>query len=138
MTFTILIFSYRKTGTTPEEFRVQCEGTLLPLLKEITGTHFPLCHTRRYIQRTEGPKADSNTERNPTTPATVFVGSQADFDYDAIAELTFADQAAFGRFIGLMQQPDNAAKIAEAEGKFTDSGKTSIVAVGETAVTRNE
>jgi hypothetical protein len=51
MTFTILIFSYRKAGTTLEEFRAQSEGTLLPLLKEITGEHFPLSHTRRYIQR---------------------------------------------------------------------------------------
>lgn len=91
-----------------------------------------------YTRLQEGPKADSNTERNPTTPATVFIGSQADFDYDVIAELTFTDQAAFGPFIGLMQQPDNAAKIAEAEGKFMDSSKTSIVVIGETIVTKKE
>jgi len=37
-----------------------------------------------------------------------------------------------------MQQPDNAAKIAEAEGKFMDSSKTSIVLIGETIVTKKE
>jgi hypothetical protein len=51
MTFSILIFNYRKPGVSPAEFRTECEA-LIPLLKEITGEHFPLTHTRRYLHRT--------------------------------------------------------------------------------------
>ncbi|ETS73992.1 hypothetical protein PFICI_13858 [Pestalotiopsis fici W106-1] len=134
MTFSILLFNYRKPGVTPAEFRAKCEA-LIPLIKEITGQHFPLAHTRRYLLRTEGK---GETERNPTTPATVPRGSQADFDYDAIAELTFADQAAFGKFIALMQEPDNAKRIAEAEDEVMDKTKSGIVVLGETIVTTKD
>lgn len=51
MTFSILIFNYRKPGVTPAEFRTACEA-LIPVVKEITGEHFPLTHTRRYLLRT--------------------------------------------------------------------------------------
>lgn len=48
------------------------------------------------------------------------MGSQTDFDYDAIAELTFADASAFQTFFGLYQQPENAARIAADEEQFLD------------------
>ncbi|RYP33716.1 hypothetical protein DL767_004645 [Monosporascus sp. MG133] len=114
MTVSIFIFSYRKASVTPEEFRTQTEEVLVPLLKEITGEHFPLSHTRRYIQHTAG----------------------AEIGADAIAELTFTDQAALGAFIGALKQPGNDARITEVEGKFTDSNKTSIVTVTETSITK--
>lgn len=119
MTYTVLIFAYRKTGTIPEQFRTHYEGSHVPLVKEIGGEQFSLAHTRRYIQRTEG--AAEGTERNAAYPATVLAGSQAEFDYDAFAELTFADAAHFQTFFGLTQQPENAARIAADEEKFLDS-----------------
>jgi hypothetical protein len=42
MVQTILIFAYRKLGTTPERFRDHYEGSHVPLIKEIAGEHFPL------------------------------------------------------------------------------------------------
>jgi hypothetical protein len=120
MTHSALIFAFRKPGTTPEQFRAHYEAKHVPLVKEITGEHFPLSHTRRYIHRTKG-KGD--TEHNPNHPATVLVGTQADFDYDAIAELTFADVPAFQTFLGIYQNPQNAERIAADEEQFLDRSR---------------
>lgn len=37
MTYSVLIFAYRKPGTTPEQFRAHYEGSHVPLVKEIAG-----------------------------------------------------------------------------------------------------
>lgn len=37
MTYSILIFAYRKPGTTPEQFRTYYEGSHVPLVKAIGG-----------------------------------------------------------------------------------------------------
>jgi len=160
MTYSILITNYRKPGTTPEQFRDGCEELVL-FLKELTGEHFPLSHIRHYIQRIvryahqktsshrfptnttcftlqEGPKTETNSELNPTTPATVFVGAQTDADWDCVSELIFADETAFQAYLGLMMRPDNWAKIQEAEGKVIDSAKNKIVVVGEAVVTKKD
>ncbi len=86
--------------------------------------YFPLSHTRRYIQRTEG-KAEG-TERNANNPASLLLGTQADFDFDAYAELTFADVSAFQAFFDLLQQPEDAARLAMDEEKFLDRSKSKI------------
>lgn len=83
---------------------------------------FPLSHTRRYIHRTEGKT--EGTERNANSPATVLMGSQTDFDYDAFAELSFADGNAFQAFFGLWQQPENAARLAADEEHFLDRSRS--------------
>lgn len=54
----------------------------------------------------------------------MLLGSQIDFDYDAFAELTFADVAAFQTFFGITQQPENAARIAADEDQFLDRSKS--------------
>lgn len=133
MTYSVLIFAYRKPGTTPEQFRAHYEGKHVPLVKELSGEHFPLSHTRRYIHRTAGEAAD--TERNAGFPATVLIGSQRDFDYDAFAELSFVDAGAFQTFFGVCQQPQNAARIAADEEQFLDRSRMTVVVVGETIST---
>lgn len=133
MTYSVLIFAYRKPGTTPEQFRSHYEGVHVPLVKEIAGEHFPLAHTRRYLHRSEG--TGEGTERNANHPATVLMGSQADFDYDAFAELSFTDLAHFQTFFGITQQPENAARIAADEEQFLDRSKMPVVVLGETVST---
>lgn len=139
MTYSILIYAFRKAGTTPEQFREHYENSHVPLVKEIAGEHFPLSHTRRYLHRTKTSNAEGGggggTERNADYPATVLFGNQADADYDAFAELTFADVAAFQTFFGICSQPENQARIQADEAKFLDSAKMTIVVVGETTVT---
>lgn len=39
MTYSVLIFAYRKLGTTPEQFRAHYEGKHMPLVKEIGGEY---------------------------------------------------------------------------------------------------
>lgn len=72
--------------------------------------HFPLSHTRQYIHRNE----------SAGFPANVIVGSQSDFEYDALAQLSFADADAFDTFWALCQQPGNAERIAADEEQFLD------------------
>lgn len=41
MTYSVLIFAYRKPGTTPEQFRAHYEGKHVPLVKELSGEYVP-------------------------------------------------------------------------------------------------
>lgn len=84
-----------------------------------------MSHTRRYIHRTEVKTED--TERNAEFPATVLIGSQKDFKYDAFAELSFADASAFQTFFGLYPRPENAARIAADEEQFLDRSRSKLL-----------
>lgn len=56
---------------------------------------------------------------NADHPATVLVGAQADFGYDAFAELVLQDDAAFQAFFACVGQAEAAEKIAkDATGLF--------------------
>ena len=133
MSYRILLLAYRKPGTTPEEFKAHYEGTHMPLVRALAGEHYPLSHTRRYIHRAPGR---GETERNAQYPASIIMGTQADFDFDAISELTFEDQAAFQSFFDFMTQPENAAKLAADEELFLDRSKMPIVIVGDCIETK--
>lgn len=133
MSYKILYFAYRKPGTTPADFRAHYEEKHMPKIKQMTGQHFPLSHVRRYIHRTLADPASTNndgaSERNPHTPATVLSGTQAEFDYDAIVEMTFEDEDAFKAFCGILQIPENAKWVAEDEETFLDRQKQPPVVV---------
>ncbi|KAF2972771.1 hypothetical protein GQX73_g779 [Xylaria multiplex] len=120
MMHSILLFAYRKPGTTPEQFQAYYEEKHIKLIKELAGDDFPISHTRRYVHRTRG-KGD--TERNADYPATVFLGEQADFDYDCCSELIFSDSAALYAFKEILAQPENATRIAADEENFIDRSR---------------
>jgi uncharacterized protein (TIGR02118 family) len=128
MTYSILIFAFRKPGTTPAEFKAHYEGSHVPLVKSIAGPLFPISHIRTYLHRTDSDEY----------PASVLVGGQADFQYDAFAELTFKDEAAFGAFFGTVSSPENAAKIAADEELFLDRSKMTVVLVGDRTSTSGD
>ncbi|KAI8962038.1 EthD domain-containing protein [Daldinia sp. FL1419] len=136
MTFTILFFATRKPGVSPEEFKENFENVQMPLLREVSGEHFPLSHTRRYIRRTEGE--GKGTTRNASTPAQVLVGSQADFDYDVVSQLVFQDAAAFQAFMAFAHTPEKAARVVANEELFMDRAQTRAVVLGATEVTKRE
>ena len=135
MTCSALVFAYRKPGTTPAQFREHLENHHVPLIKSIAGSHFPISYTRRYIHRTEGTDGGP---ANPNYPATIMTGAQEAVDYDGFVELTFENEDAFMAFVGVVRQPDAAARIAADEEKFLDKSKMVIVRVGETIVTRKD
>lgn len=93
--------------------------------------HFPQSHRRFYIQRPE----DADT-KNHNYPATVLLGTQADFQYDAFAELTFEDAARFKAFMDIVDRGDVKKMIARDEEMFLDRERMTAVVVGETTVTK--
>lgn len=141
MPFTILLYSFRKPGTTPTSFKTHYESQHIPLLKSLTGTHFPKSHKRFYIQRTDSTNTtstDNNHIQNDKYPATVLVGTQPDFSYDAIAELTFEDATKFQTFMDIVSQDEIKELIARDEELFLDRARMTAVVVGETVVTEGE
>lgn len=138
MSVRVLIYIYRKSGLSLEDFKKHCEEHAL-LIKRLTGDDFPLSHKRHYIARnvvsSDESKNITATERNATTPAIVFAGQQSDFDFDAYAELTFASQETFQTFIAKVQTPEIAAQIAADEERFLDRSKLSIAMLGDVTET---
>ncbi|KAI1163046.1 EthD domain-containing protein [Nemania serpens] len=117
MPYSMLVFLHRKAGTTPDQFKAYYEGTHIPLTRGLTGTAFPLTHTRRYPR------------------PILLVGADGELDYDAVTEVTFEDESAFQNFFAVLQRPENAAKIAADEDNFIDRARLNVFIVGDTAVT---
>ena len=138
MPFSILIFAYRKPGLSPAEFKSLYETSHIPLVQSVAGSHFPKAHVRRYIQRSQEKSAPASTddvEEHSEYPATVLIGAPSDFEYDAIAELTFDDEAAFQAFFGTVSQQDAAEQIAKNEETFLDRPKMRVVVLGDCITT---
>ncbi|KAI0424712.1 EthD domain-containing protein [Xylaria sp. FL1042] len=131
MTYSILVFLSRKPGTTPEQFKNYYAGSHMPMFRELVGHRFPVRHIQRYIHRTE-TSADGATQRNPSTPASVLLGSQADFDFDVAVTIEFKDAAAAREQFEFVRQPDIEAIITADEEKFLDRSQTRVVVLGET------
>ncbi|OGM44708.1 hypothetical protein ABOM_007352 [Aspergillus bombycis] len=131
MSLKVLIYAYRKPGISLEDFKKHYEAHV-DLIKHLSGEDFPLSHKRSYVARnTAETPVEGASDRNPLTPATVLVGQQTDFDFDAYGELTFTDQAAFQAFGAKVYAPEAAAQIAADEEKFLDKSKLAIVMLGD-------
>ncbi|GAQ44856.1 hypothetical protein AKAW_04725 [Aspergillus niger] len=143
MSVRVIIYAYRKPGLDLQTFKERYEAHI-GLVKRLSGDDFPLSHKRMYVARTtiEQPQAgegnSNNSNRNALTPATVLVGQQTDFDFDAYAELTFADQAAFQTFSAKVMAPEAAAQIAADEEGFLDRSKLGIALLGDVVETTNQ
>ncbi|KAI1380046.1 EthD domain-containing protein [Hypoxylon crocopeplum] len=136
MTYSVIVFVTRKPGTTPEQFKHHYDNVHIPLIRGIAGPFFPLSHTRRYIYRSEGEAQD--TTRNAATPAQVLLGSQADFDYDAIIEMTFSDAEAFQGFLGCLHGAENGPTVIGDEERFIDRAQFRAAILGTTETTMRE
>lgn len=128
MTYHILIFTHRKPGMDPAAFKSHYETTHVPLLQSIAGSHFPKVHARRYVHRTESSASSTDDKHYP---ATVLMGAQSDFEYDAIAELVFNNETAYQTFFGLVCQQEGGEKFAKDEEMFLDRSKTKVVVLGD-------
>jgi len=124
---------HRKPGMTPEAFKAYYENTHVPLMQLLTGSLFPLSHTRRYLQRTATPTSDGGSWKYP---AAILSGSQEDFGYDTITEMVFEDETAFKRFFDLFAQPDFGAKVAADCGNFMDMEKSPGVILEDLVATK--
>lgn len=127
--FTVMIFTWRLPSVTPAEFKDHYENKHMPLIQSLTGSLFPESHTRYYVQRTSLLNAEGSTDTT-AHPASVLVGTQEDFTYDALAELKFKDEEAFQIFFAKCGAPEVAAQVAEDEKMFLQRSKM-IAAVFE-------
>lgn len=148
---------------TPAEFKHHYETSHVPLIQSLAGPLFPKSHTRFYIERkpqsqepsptpaSSAPAAAPTVKSTPEAgraaptgtasehwPATVFVGGQSDFSYDAYAELVFEDVDAFQAFFGVVSAPEAAARIAEDEDLFLERSELRIAAMDDVRVTLRE
>ena len=64
----------------------------------------------------------------------MLLGTQSDFGYDSIAELTFDDETAFQAFFGRTSVGDAGAKRAADEEQFLDRRRMRIVVLGDCTV----
>ena len=135
MTFKVLIHAHRLPGISPEDFRTHYEAHI-DLFKNLMGDVFPSSHRRAYIARSrvESPLQDAS-EPNATTPAAVIVGQQSDYEYDCLAEMTFADQASWEACVAKVRSPEINEQIAADEDKFYDRSKTKVVILGDVVET---
>ncbi|KAK7743076.1 hypothetical protein SLS62_010708 [Diatrype stigma] len=130
MTYNVLVIGHRLPHVTPAAFQHYYDKKHIPLVQALTGARFPLTHTRRYVQRTR-TGADEYS-------ATVFAGSQADVDYDVLAEMAFESEDAFRAFVAILREEENARAIEEDEKHFFDRSRVRTVLLGETDVTVRE
>lgn len=128
--YSIMLFVARKPTLTTDQFREHWENVHIPLLHELTGPLFPKQFNRRYLARTErmGFGGPANRDR----PLLVLRGSLEEFDFDAIAEMTFENEKAFHEFYKCIYEAEAARRLAADEETFLDPGKMKIVVVGDT------
>ncbi|KAH6884505.1 EthD domain-containing protein [Thelonectria olida] len=129
MTYTVMMLVHRNPSLTPTQFKDHYENIHIPLMQTLTGAHFPLSHTRRYIQR-----SSSGSEY----PATVLQGAQSDFDYDCMSELKFETEAGFQNMSALLGSPELASTVSEDCGAFMDPARTKVVVLGAINATAKE
>ncbi|MCJ1333890.1 hypothetical protein MMC10_010596 [Thelotrema lepadinum] len=124
MTFTIIVFLYRKPGTTMEQYMDHYNTTHMDVIRELTGPeNFPLSHTRHFIHRTS-VEDNAGGPSNLKTPATLFTGQQTAVDFDCVTVMTFQDENAFQGFHKAISSPEGKARLDGDEMVFQDPTKT--------------
>jgi hypothetical protein len=124
MPYNILIFVSRKPGLSHLAFKNHYETSHIPLLQFFAGNLFPKRHTRHYLQ--------FGAEDQPT----VLRGDKASFDYDAVADVSFDDEAAYHAFINVLNNEEALDKLVADEDKFSDREKMKIVVIGDVQETK--
>ncbi|KAH8703068.1 EthD domain-containing protein [Talaromyces proteolyticus] len=123
-----LVIAYRKPDTTPTEFQNHYENNHVPILQRLAGEDFFLSHQRFYLARGEAIPA----------PATVVLGDDQDFEYDALTIVTFKDQEHMNRFYAKIGTPEAKKEIEEDEARFLDRTRLKVILIGDVRKTVNE
>lgn len=134
MPYTIICFIWRKSGTSPSEFKNHYEKNHIPLVLSVLSDVFPLTHSRFYLPRTTSESSSSDKSNANYTPTTI-VGTPDDFTYDVISKLVFEDAAACDAFLARNMEPAVVAKIVVDEERFIERKLLKVVTVDEPCVT---
>ena len=136
MPYVVLFFVTRKAGMSPADFKNHFETSHIPLMQSLTGPHFPRTHVRRYIQQTDGSPSSTDLDVGYANyPAIVLVGTEADFEFDAFAELVFEDKAASDKFFELINAKEALETRVKEEEMFLDRSKIKAIVVGDVITT---
>lgn len=111
MVYTQLVIAKRKAGITPEYFRMRYEQHMAMVSRLVGSDTMPLRHTRRYV----------TTDSRVGTP----------LDYDVVVDMTFADEAAWTRFVAALSAPAVARAVADDEAAFWDRNRMTVAVVDE-------
>jgi hypothetical protein len=133
MLYTVFLFITRKPTITSEQFKSHWEEQHIPLLKSLVGPLFPLHYKRLYFARTQ--RKGFGGPANPDRPNFLLRGSPDNFDFDAVAELTWEDEKTFQEFYKAIYESETSVRLAVDEDQFMDSGGWKSVVVGSTANT---
>lgn len=123
MPYDILIFLTSKPGLSPAEFKEGYESHVR-LLQHYAAHTFPKLHRRYYVK--------SGADNLPT----ILRGNKAFFDFDAVAEVGFEDEAAYRAFIQSLSGEEATAKLAEDEKRFADMEQMRVLVIGDIQETR--
>ena len=135
MSFSIIVFLWRKPGLTPQEFKDYYESKHIPLFASLVGPLFPKSHTRIYPTRQRVAETASSENSNIQYPATIFQGSPDNFDFDVFISMVFENKEAFDQMMVRLTEPEIVAKIRGDEENFLLYQKTAAAAGGPAYIT---
>jgi hypothetical protein len=124
MPYNVFIFITRKPGISPSDFKKLYETSHMPLLQFYGGEHFPKSHRRHYLQFNEDDQ-----------PAVV-QGNAVALDFDAIAEISFDDEAAFQAFLAVLSVGEASKVLKKDEETFAVREKMRIAVIGDVQETK--
>ncbi|EQB48897.1 HypE protein [Colletotrichum gloeosporioides Cg-14] len=120
MSYRMLIFLHRKEGLSHAEFKDHYENVHVPLTKELTGSLFPMLHSRRYI------------ERSPDDgKAMVLAGAKGEDEADAVVEVAFKDEAAAQAFFAATNSGEAMDRLKKDNEQFLNWEKLRILKISE-------
>lgn len=164
MSYSVLMYIYRKEGVSPEQFKEHYETKHVPIIQRLSGNLFPTSHSRHYMGyvpqggATAGhapaaadPPTDTGGDERVRTAEKLLAGSAsageyvpmvvqgqpADFGWDVCTILTYTNEAHFREFMAVLMDEGNAKTLADDEEIFMDRSKFKAVILGENLTTVN-
>lgn len=159
MVFSTLLFASKKDDITHEEFKDRNENGQIPLVRSLAGDLFPIEHITRYIGRTTEKASDTSHEgaaapqgadersakaqdllsgSQPSGTPLILQGKPEDINWDVMAELNFADEEHFKKFVGVFTDEANAKKVHDSEDTFIDRSSIRYLILGDVTVVKND
>jgi hypothetical protein len=108
--FTALVFGTMLSSLNLTQYADHYDNVHIPLVKSLTGANFPAVHTRHYF----GGNA-------------AFVNASYPVDWDSMAVMSFRDQAHALTFLGILNTPENKAKVAADEELFMEHAPRTVI-----------
>jgi len=116
--FTAIVFGTMLPGLNLTQYADHYDNVHIPLVKSLTGSNFPVIHTRYYVGG------------NPA-----FVNASSPVDYDSMATMQFRDMTHALTFMSIISAPEAAKKIAEDEHLFMASAPRTVIVGTDGSVT---